>query len=87
MSGHLSMCGLGAVESRLARVDPTPHLGRADEARSACERAVARLRTDQDEDATHDVAALALLTIRGLSKGAAEPLLRDAALPADPFAP
>ena len=63
------------------------HLGRADEARSACERALARLRTDQDEDATRDVAALALLTIRGLSLGAAESLLRDAAFPADPFAP
>jgi hypothetical protein len=45
------------------------------------------LRTDQDEDATHDVAAEALLTIRGLSLGAAESLLRDAAFPADPFAP
>jgi len=63
------------------------HLSRADEARSACERALARLRTDQDEDATHDVAAEALLTIRGLSLGAAESLLRDAAFPADPFAP
>jgi hypothetical protein len=63
------------------------HLGRAAEARSECERALARLRTDPDEDATHDVAAEALLTIRGLSLGAAESLLRDAAFPADPFAP
>jgi hypothetical protein len=45
------------------------------------------LRTDQDEDATHDVAAEALTTIRGLSLGAAESLLRGAAFPADPFAP
>jgi hypothetical protein len=63
------------------------HLGRVDEARSACERALTRLRTNQDEDATHDVAAEALLTVRGLSLGAAESLLRDAAFPADPFAP
>jgi hypothetical protein len=63
------------------------HLGRAAEARSECDRALARLRTDRDEDATHDVAAEALLTIRGLSLGAAESLLRGTALPADPFAP
>jgi tetratricopeptide (TPR) repeat protein len=63
------------------------HLGRADEARSECDRALARLRTDQDEDETHDVAAEALVTIRGLSLGEAESLLRDAAFPADPFAP
>jgi hypothetical protein len=62
------------------------HLGRADEARSECDRALARLRTDQDEDQTHDVAAEALTTIRGLSLGEAESLLRDAAFPADPFA-
>jgi hypothetical protein len=63
------------------------HRGQMDASRSACERALARLRTDPDEDATRDVAALALLTIRGLSKGAAESLLRDASFPADPFAP
>jgi hypothetical protein len=74
-------------ERGICRLAPSRHLGRADEARSACERALARLRTDQDEDATRDVAAEALLTIRGLSLGAAESLLRDAAFPADPFAP
>jgi tetratricopeptide (TPR) repeat protein len=63
------------------------HLGRADEARGECDRALARLRTDQDEDETHDVAAEALVTIRGLSFGEAESLLGDAAFPADPFAP
>jgi tetratricopeptide (TPR) repeat protein len=63
------------------------HLGRAAEARSECDRALVRLRTDRDEDATHDVASEALLTIRGLSLGAAESLLRDATYPADPFAP
>ena len=63
------------------------HLGQADEARSECDRALARLRTDQDQDQTRDVAAEALVTIRGLSFGQAESLLRDAAFPADPFAP
>jgi hypothetical protein len=62
------------------------HLGRADEARSECDRALARLRTDQDEDEMHDVAAKALTTIRGMILGEAESLLRDAAFPADPFA-
>jgi hypothetical protein len=66
---------------------PRHRLGRGDEARSDCDRALVRPRTDPDEDETHDVAAEALLTIRGLSLGAAESLLRDAALPADPFAP
>jgi hypothetical protein len=51
------------------------------------DRALERLRTDVADDETHDVAAEALLTIRGLSLGAAESLLRDAAFPADPFAP
>jgi tetratricopeptide (TPR) repeat protein len=63
------------------------HLGRADSARSECDRALTRLRTDADQDATHDVAAEALTTIRGLSIGEAESLLRDAMFPADPFAP
>jgi hypothetical protein len=66
------------------------HLGRADEARSECDRALARLRTDrakgEDVDETHDVAAEALMTIRGLNIAQAEALLLDAAFPADPFA-
>jgi tetratricopeptide (TPR) repeat protein len=61
------------------------HNGRADQARTECDRALGRLRTDPDEDATHDLAAEALTTIRGLSLGAAESVLRDAAFPADPF--
>jgi hypothetical protein len=38
-----------------------------------------------DDDA-HDVALEAVTTIRGLSLGEAESLLRDAAFPSDPFA-
>jgi hypothetical protein len=45
------------------------------------------LRTDRDEAEAHDVAAEALTTIRGLGPDAAGSLLRDAAFPADPFAP
>jgi hypothetical protein len=63
------------------------HLGRAAEASSECDRALERLRTDVADDATLDVALEALTTIRGLSLGEAESLLRDAAFPADPFAP
>jgi tetratricopeptide (TPR) repeat protein len=68
------------------------HLGRADEARRECDRALARLRTDQakagdkDEDETHDVAAEALTTIRGLNISQAESLLLDVVFPANPFA-
>jgi WD40 repeat protein/tetratricopeptide (TPR) repeat protein len=63
------------------------HVGQADEARSNCDRALARLRTDQDEDEARDVAAEALTTIRGMNLGEVESLLRDAAFPTDPFAP
>jgi hypothetical protein len=68
------------------------HLGRAEEARSECDRVLARLRTDQAEyehevqDETRDVAAEALTTIRGLDIRQAESLLLDVAFPADPFA-
>jgi tetratricopeptide (TPR) repeat protein len=62
------------------------HLGQADEARSECDRALARLRTDVADDKTHDVALEALITIRGLSLDEAESLLLDATFPADPFA-
>jgi WD40 repeat protein/tetratricopeptide (TPR) repeat protein len=86
------------LERAAARPDPAAldvfllalarhHMGRADEARSECDRAIGRLRTDPDGDETHDVAAEALTTIRGLSLDDAESLLRDAAFPADPFAP
>src|SRR5262249_663309 len=66
------------------------HLGRAGEARRECDRALARLGTDQagveHEDETRDVAAEALTTIWALNIGQAESLLLDAAFPADPFA-
>lgn len=70
------------------------HLGRADEARSECDRALARLRNDQaavedeheDKDETRDLAAEALTTIRGLSMIQAESLVLDAVFPPDPFA-
>jgi tetratricopeptide (TPR) repeat protein len=63
------------------------HLGRHDEAQSDCDRYLERRRTEPAEDATRDVAAEALTTIRGLSASEAESLLLDAAFPADPFAP
>jgi hypothetical protein len=61
------------------------HLGRTAEARSECDRALERLRTDQASDETRDVALEALTTIRGLGVDEAESLLLDAAFPADPF--
>jgi WD40 repeat protein/serine/threonine protein kinase/tetratricopeptide (TPR) repeat protein len=66
------------------------HQGRPEEARRECDRALARLKTDeakgQEVDETHDVAAEALMTIRGLNLGQAESLLLDAAFPTNPFA-
>jgi hypothetical protein len=63
------------------------HLGRADEARSDCDRALARLGSDLADEATHDVAVEAVMTIRGLGIAEAELLLLADAFPADPFAP
>ena len=62
------------------------HLGRVDEARSDCDRALARLSSDLADEATRDVAVEGLMTIRGLGPDEAEALLLDAAFPADPFA-
>jgi WD40 repeat protein len=62
------------------------HLGRRDEARSDCDRALVRLATGLIDEATHDVAVEAIMTIRGLSIDAAEALSLDPAFPADPFA-
>jgi tetratricopeptide (TPR) repeat protein len=66
------------------------HLGRADEARSECDRALARLRTDRAEhlDAyeTRDQTAEALTATRGLTISQAESLLLDIAFPDNPFA-
>ena len=62
------------------------HLGRHDEARSDCDRALERVRPGPAEDATRDVAIEAIMTVRGLSVDEAESLLLDATFPANPFA-
>jgi hypothetical protein len=61
------------------------HLGRTAEARSECDRALKRLRTDEAGDETRDVALEALTTIRDLGADDAESLLLDAAFPAEAF--
>lgn len=61
------------------------HLGRVDEARSNCGRALERLGSDLADEATHDVAVEALMTIRGPSVNEAESLLLDRVFPAEPF--
>jgi hypothetical protein len=66
----------------LARHD----LGRIDEARDNCDRALERLRSDRSDEATHDVAVEAVMTIRGLGVEEAESFLLDLVFPADPFA-
>jgi hypothetical protein len=62
------------------------HLGRVEEARADCDRALARPGSDLADEATHDVAIEALMTIRGLGVDEAEALVLDATFPADPFA-
>src|SRR5262249_48892460 len=62
------------------------HLGRSDEARSDCVRALERIGSNLTDEATHDVAVDALMTIRGLGVGEAESILLDLVFPADPFA-
>jgi hypothetical protein len=61
------------------------HLGRPAEARSDCDRALERLRTEPASDRIDDVAIEALMTIRHLSIDEAESLLLDAVFPPDPF--
>ncbi len=63
------------------------HLGRVDEARGNCDRALERLRSDLGDEANHDVAIEALTTIRGLTVDEAYSLLCDFVFPADPFGP
>jgi WD40 repeat protein/tetratricopeptide (TPR) repeat protein len=63
------------------------HLGRHDEARSDCDRALERLGSDLGDETTRDGAVEALMTIRGLSLDEAESLLLDLAFPAEPFGP
>jgi hypothetical protein len=63
------------------------HVGRVDEARSDCDRAVGRLGSDLADEATHDVAVEALMTIRGMGLDEAESALLDLVFPAEPFVP
>ena len=63
-----------------------PHLGRVDEARSDCDRALGRLGSDLADEATHDAAVEALMTLRDLSVDEAESVLLDLVFPAEPFA-
>lgn len=62
------------------------HLGRVNEARSDCDRALEQPGSDLGDEQTHDVAVAALMTIRGLALEEAEALLLDWVFPADPFA-
>jgi tetratricopeptide (TPR) repeat protein len=62
-------------------------LGRGDEARSDCDRALGRLGSGLADEATRDVAVEALMTIRGRGVDAAEALLLDLKFPADPIGP
>ncbi len=63
------------------------HLGRIDEARLDCDRGLERPGRDLADDATHDVAVEAIMTIRGLTDQEAESVLQDRVFPADPFGP
>jgi hypothetical protein len=62
-------------------------LGRIDEARSDCDGALERIGSDVADEASHDVAVEALMTIRGLTVQEAESVLQDRVFPADPFGP
>jgi hypothetical protein len=62
------------------------HLGRIDEARSDCDRSLARPGSDLADEPTRDVAVEALMTIRGLSVDEADSVLLDLVFPAEPFA-
>jgi hypothetical protein len=61
------------------------HQGRVDEARSDCDRALWRLGSCLADEATHDAAVEAIMTIRGLGVDEAEALLQDLVFPASPF--
>ena len=63
------------------------HLGRLDEARSDCARVLERLRNGSSDEATHDAAIEALMTIRGLDADAADSLLLDLVFPAPAVCP
>src|SRR5262249_44006556 len=63
------------------------NLGRVEEARSDCDRALGGLGSGLADEATHDVAVEALMTIRGLGVDEAETVLQDLVFPAHPFGP
>ena len=80
-----------------ARPDATPldgflmalvrhYLGRGEEARIDCDRALDGLRAHRPDVETRSAAVEALTTIRGLGEGQVESLLLDATFPVDPFA-
>jgi tetratricopeptide (TPR) repeat protein len=84
------------LERAAARPDPSAldglllalarhHMGRHDEARSDCDRAIERLGSNLADVATHDVTIEVLTTVRGLSVDEAELLLLDLVFPSDPF--
>src|SRR5262249_23103157 len=58
------------------------HLGRVEEARSDCNRALGGLGSGLADEATHDVAVEALMTIRGRGVDEAETELQDLVFPA-----
>ena len=58
-----------------------------DEARGDCDRALERLGSSLADEATHDVAIEALMTIHGLGVHEAEAALFDVVFPAEPFGP
>jgi eukaryotic-like serine/threonine-protein kinase len=62
-------------------------LGRVEGARTDCDRALMRLGSDLADEAAHDVAVEALMTIRRLDVDEAEGLLQDSVFPAEPFGP
>jgi tetratricopeptide (TPR) repeat protein len=62
------------------------HTGRRDEARRDCDVALQRLGSEWPDEATHDAAIEALMTIRGLGVDEAESLLLDLVFPAEAFA-
>ena len=62
------------------------HMDQHGEAQRECDRALERLRSNLGDDAAHEMAIEALMTVRHLSLDQAESELRDLSFPADPFA-
>jgi hypothetical protein len=63
------------------------NLGRVEEAWSDCNRALGGLGSGLADEATHDVAVEALMTIQGRGVDEAETVLQDLVFPAHPFGP